>query len=116
MRISDWSSDVCSSDLDEADEPKVKQEPAVSIRSSVKPDYIVCLEDGEKMKMLRRHLATDHGMTPHEYRAQGNLPKGYPIVAPKIGRAPSRARVCQYVGFPEVAVYLKKKTENNYAH
>src|SRR3546814_18057882 len=44
--------------LDEADEPKVKQEPAVSIRSSVKPDYIVCLEDGKKMKMLRRHLAT----------------------------------------------------------
>src|SRR3546814_5671891 len=78
MRISDWSSDVCSSDL----EPKVKQEPAVSIRSSVKPDYIVCLEDGKKMKMLRRHLATDHGMTPHEYRAKWNLPKGYPIVAP----------------------------------
>src|SRR3546814_208917 len=60
--------------LDEADEPKVKQEPAVSIRSSVKPDYIVCLEDGKKMKMLRRHLATDHGMTPHEYRAKWNLP------------------------------------------
>src|SRR3546814_18012978 len=56
--------------LDEADEPKVKQEPAVSIRSSVKPDYIVCLEDGKKMKMLRRHLATDQGMTPHEYRAK----------------------------------------------
>src|SRR3546814_12258109 len=74
MRISDWSSDVCSSDL----EPKVKQEPAVSIRSSVKPDYIVCLEDGKKMKMLRRHLATDHGMTPHEYRAKWNLPKGSP--------------------------------------
>lgn len=68
--------------LDEADEPEVKQEPAVSIRSSVKPDYIVCLEDGKKMKMLRRHLATDHDMTPDEYRAKWNLPKGYPIVAP----------------------------------
>src|SRR3546814_5163004 len=76
--------------LDEADEPKVKQEPAVSIRSSVKPDYIVCLEDGKKMKMLRRHLATDHGMTPHEYRAKWNLPKGYPIVAPSYRSEESR--------------------------
>jgi predicted transcriptional regulator len=63
-------------------EPEVKQEPAVSIRSSVKPDHIVCLEDGKKMKMLRRHLATDHGMTPDEYRAKWNLAKDYPLVAP----------------------------------
>ncbi len=63
-------------------EPEVKQEPAVSIRASVKPDHIVCLEDGKKMKMLRRHLATDHGMTPEDYRAKWNLPKDYPMVAP----------------------------------
>lgn len=63
-------------------EPEVKQEPAVSIRASVKPDYIVCLEDGKKMKMLRRHLATDHGMTPEDYRAKWNLPMDYPMVAP----------------------------------
>ena len=63
-------------------EPEVKQEPAVSIRSSVKPDYIVCLEDGKKMKMLRRHLMTHYGMTPDDYRAKWNLPKDYPMVAP----------------------------------
>ncbi len=63
-------------------EPEVKQEPAVSIRASIKPDYIVCLEDGKKMKMLRRHLATDHDMTPEDYRAKWNLPADYPLVAP----------------------------------
>ena len=63
-------------------EPEVKQEPAVSIRSSVKPDYIVCLEDGKKLKMLRRHLMTHYGMTPEDYRAKWTLPKDYPMVAP----------------------------------
>ncbi|WPZ07586.1 MucR family transcriptional regulator [Pelagerythrobacter marinus] len=57
-------------------------EPAVSIRSSVKKDYIICLEDGKKMKMLKRHLMTDHGMTPDEYRARWGLPSDYPMVAP----------------------------------
>ena len=57
-------------------------EPAVSVRSSVKNDHIVCLEDGKKMKMLKRHLMTDHGMTPDEYRARWNLPADYPMVAP----------------------------------
>ncbi|KTD99957.1 transcriptional regulator [Sphingopyxis sp. H038] len=61
---------------------EVKQEPAVSIRSSVKPDYIVCLEDGKKMKMLRRHLMTHYNMTSDDYRAKWNLPKDYPMVAP----------------------------------
>ena len=63
-------------------EPAVKQEPAVSIRASVKPDYLVCLEDGKKMKMLRRHLMTHYGMTPEDYRAKWGLPKDYPMVAP----------------------------------
>ena len=54
----------------------------MSIRSSVKPDHIVCLEDGKKMTMLRRHLATDHDMTPDEYRAKWNLPSDYPMSAP----------------------------------
>jgi predicted transcriptional regulator len=56
--------------------------PAVSIRTSVKPDYIVCLEDGKKLKMLRRHLMTAFGMTPDDYRAKWNLPADYPMVAP----------------------------------
>lgn len=66
----------------EAEAPAPKQEPAVSIRASVKPDYIVCLEDGKKLKMLRRHLMTHYGMTPDDYRAKWNLPKDYPMVAP----------------------------------
>lgn len=65
-----------------AAEPEVKQEPAVSIRSSVKPDYIVCLEDGKKLKMLKRHLMTHYQMTPEQYRAKWNLPADYPMVAP----------------------------------
>ena len=63
-------------------EPEVKQEPAVSIRSSIKPDYVVCLEDGKKLKMLKRHLMTHYQMTPDDYRAKWNLPADYPMVAP----------------------------------
>ncbi len=57
-------------------------EPAVSIRSSIKPDYIVCLEDGKKLKMLKRHLMTHYNLTPDQYRARWNLPADYPMVAP----------------------------------
>lgn len=57
-------------------------EPAVSVRSSVKPDYIVCLEDGKKLKMLKRHLMTHYNLTPEQYRARWNLPADYPMVAP----------------------------------
>ena len=60
----------------------VKLEPAVSIRSSIKPDYIVCLEDGKKLKMLKRHLMTSYGMTPADYRAKWGLSADYPMVAP----------------------------------
>jgi predicted transcriptional regulator len=62
--------------------PVVKQEPAVSIRSSIKPDYVVCLEDGKKLKMLKRHLMTHYGMTPDDYRAKWGLASDYPMVAP----------------------------------
>jgi predicted transcriptional regulator len=58
-----------------------RPEPAVSIRSSVKPDYIVCLEDGKRMKMLKRHLTTDHQMTPNQYRQRWGLNSDYPMVA-----------------------------------
>ncbi|WP_157215484.1 MucR family transcriptional regulator [Flavisphingomonas formosensis] len=56
--------------------------PAVSVRSSVKPDYIVCLEDGKKLKMLKRHLMTHYQMTPDQYRTKWKLPADYPMVAP----------------------------------
>lgn len=61
-------------------EPELK--PAVSVRASVKPEHIICLEDGKKLKMLKKHLATDHDLTPQEYRARWNLPADYPMVAP----------------------------------
>jgi predicted transcriptional regulator len=63
-------------------QPEAKQEPKVSIRASVKPDYIVCLEDGKKLKMLKRHLMTHYNMTPDQYRAKWNLAADYPMVAP----------------------------------
>jgi len=66
----------------EATPPQPKPEPAVSIRSSVKPDYIICLEDGKKLKMLKRHLMTHYQMTPDEYRTKWGLPADYPMVAP----------------------------------
>lgn len=56
--------------------------PAVPIKQSVFPDYIVCLEDGKRLKMLKRHLATSYNMTPDEYRHKWGLPSDYPMVAP----------------------------------
>mgnify|MGYP006190787607 CR=1 FL=1 len=61
---------------------EAKPQPAVAIRNSIKPDYIVCLEDGKKLKMLKRHLMTHYQMTPDQYRAKWNLPTDYPMVAP----------------------------------
>jgi predicted transcriptional regulator len=61
----------------------VRPDPAVSVRSSVKRDHIVCLEDGKKLKMLKRYLRTNYNMSPEEYRARWNLPAGYPMVAPE---------------------------------
>jgi predicted transcriptional regulator len=56
--------------------------PAVPIRSSITPDYLVCLEDGARLKTLKRYLRNRHGMTPNEYRAKWNLPSSYPMTAP----------------------------------
>ncbi|MBK6708012.1 MAG: MucR family transcriptional regulator [Sphingomonadales bacterium] len=78
----------------EAEAPK--PEPAVSIRASVKPDYIVCLEDGKKLKMLKRHLNTRYGMSPDEYRAKWGLPHDYPMVAPNY--AVMRAELAKRIG------------------
>ena len=61
---------------------ETRPEPAVSIRASIKPDYLVCLEDGKKLKMLKRHLMTHYNMTPEQYRTRWNLPADYPMVAP----------------------------------
>jgi predicted transcriptional regulator len=65
-----------------ADVEAPAREPFVSIRSSIKPDYIVCLEDGKKLKMLKRYLASNFNLTPAEYRAKWKLPSDYPMTAP----------------------------------
>ncbi len=65
---------------------ETKQKPAVSVRRSITPDYIVCLEDGKQLKMLKRHLRTTYGMTPDEYRLKWGLPSDYPMVAPNYAK------------------------------
>ena len=65
-----------------AESQEERPDPAVTVRASVKRDHLVCLEDGKKMKMLKRHLMTEHGMTPAEYRERWDLPADYPMVAP----------------------------------
>src|ERR671927_1145777 len=64
------------------EEAPARPEPAVSVRSSIKPDYIVCLEDGKKLKMLKRHLMTHYNLTPDQYRQKWGLNADYPMVAP----------------------------------
>ena len=62
------------------------QEPAVPVKKSITPDYIVCLEDGKKFKSLKRHLRTKYSMTPDEYRTKWGLPHDYPMVAPNYAK------------------------------
>ena len=69
-------------------EPEIK-DPAVPIRKSITPDYLICLEDGRKFKSLKRHLRTKYDMSPEEYRAKWGLAKDYPMVAPNYAKARS---------------------------
>ncbi len=69
--------------IDNGEVDQDRKKPAVSVRRSVTPNYIVCLEDGKKLKMLKRHLRTTYGLSPEEYRAKWGLPADYPMVAPK---------------------------------
>lgn len=88
-----------------AEAPEPAPEPAVPVKGSVKRDFIICLEDGKKLKMLKRHLMTHYSMTPDAYRAKWGLPADYPMVAPAyaeqrrelakaigLGRAPGSGR------------------------
>jgi len=70
--------------------------PAVSVKKSVTPDYIVCLEDGKKFKSLKRHLRAQYNMTPEQYREKWNLPPDYPMVAPNY--AVARSRLAKQMG------------------
>jgi predicted transcriptional regulator len=77
-------------------EPAEKPQPAVPIRKSVFADYIVCLEDGKKLKMLKRHLASAYGMTPEQYRQKWGLDANYPMVAPNY--AEKRSSLAKQIG------------------
>lgn len=70
----------------EPEEPVVELKPAVPIKRSIHDDYLICLEDGKKLKMLKRHLATAYNMTPEDYRAKWGLPHDYPMVAPSYSK------------------------------
>ena len=70
-------------------EAPTELKPAVPVKKSVTPDYIVCLEDGKKLKMLKRHLNTAYDLTPDAYRAKWGLPSDYPMVAPNYAKARS---------------------------
>jgi predicted transcriptional regulator len=65
------------------------KEPAVPLRRSITPDFLVCLEDGRKFKSLKRHLRTRYNLSPEDYRAKWGLPKDYPMVAPNYAKARS---------------------------
>jgi predicted transcriptional regulator len=70
--------------------PAEPLKPAVPIKRSITPTYLVCLEDGKKFKSLKRHLRTRYQMTPDQYRAKWNLPADYPMVAPDYAAARSQ--------------------------
>jgi predicted transcriptional regulator len=76
--------------------PEARPEPAVPVKRSVTPEFIICLEDGKKLKMLKRHLATAYGLTPEEYRQRWNLPVDYPMVAPNY--AAQRSALAKQIG------------------
>lgn len=73
-----------------------KPTPAVTIKQSVRPDYIVCLEDGKKLKMMKRHLKTTYNLTPEQYRERWGLPADYPMVAPNYAR--QRSKLAKDIG------------------
>ena len=74
----------------------VRPKPAVALKKSIFPDYIVCLEDGKKLKMLKRHLKTAYNMSPEEYRERWGLPSGYPMVAPNYAK--QRSNLAKKIG------------------
>ena len=76
--------------------PAEPPKPAVSLKKSITPDHIVCLEDGKKFKSLKRHLRTQYNVTPEQYREKWGLPADYPMVAPKYAKA--RSRLAKKIG------------------
>lgn len=85
-----------------------QQEPAISVRKSVTPDYIICLEDGKKFKSLKRHLHTRYNMSPNEYRAKWGLPSDYPMVAPNYSAARSNLANAMGLGRKAAAAKVRR--------
>ncbi len=81
---------------DAGSEKDARPEPAVPIKKSITPNYMICLEDGKKLKMLKRHLKTQYDMTPEEYRERWGLPSDYPMVAPNY--ADQRRELAKKIG------------------
>lgn len=84
-------------------------QPAVPIKKSVTPDYLICLEDGRKLKMLKRHLKTAYDMTPEQYRERWGLPADYPMVAPNY--ASQRSDLAKKMGLGTQGGWRKRKTK-----
>jgi predicted transcriptional regulator len=83
-------------DVGQGPEETAKPTPAVPVKQSVRPDFIICLEDGKKLKMLKRHLTTAYKMTPAQYRARWGLPADYPMVAPNYAKV--RSSLAKQIG------------------
>ncbi|TGV77156.1 transcriptional regulator, partial [Mesorhizobium sp. M2D.F.Ca.ET.145.01.1.1] len=88
--------------------------PAVNPKKSIYPDYIISLEDGQKYKSLKRHLAVRHGMTPDEYRTKWGLAKDYPMVAPNYSAA--RSALAKSLGLGRKAAPVKKSSSRRKAN
>lgn len=87
-------------------QPEEKPSPAVAIRKSVTPDFLICLQDGKKFKSLKRHLATHYSLTPQQYREKWNLPADYPMVAPNYSAARSALAKSAGLGRKPAAVEI----------
>ena len=105
-QLSDLITSVHDSLMSVGEKPSETLNPAVPIKQSVKPDYIVCLEDGKKLKMLKRHLRVSFNMSPDEYRQKWGLPNDYPIVAPKY--AAQRSELAKKIGLGKGAAGRRK--------
>lgn len=94
--ISRIHSALASAGTVEAEQVPEKQKPAVSVRRSITPEHLICLEDGKKLKMLKRYLRTNFDMSPDDYRAKWNLASDYPMVAPNYAK--KRAEMAKAIG------------------
>ncbi len=84
-----------------AQTPAERPQPAVSVKKSITHDYIICLEDGKKLKMLKRHLKTAYDMTPDEYREKWGLPRDYPMVSPSYAK--HRSDLAKEIGLGKIS-------------